>query len=229
MKKLTSKSRFALVGVAAGAFALTISLARAENPADKDLRGRTEAQVARLFENGRQARKALNLSDAQKTKLRALMGENLPKARAIWLDKTLSSVQKREKLQELRGAAKIEAAQFLTPDQIQKAEKIKDAGKTALFQTLAAFSKELDLSSEQQQKIRAIVWQSFQNGVQAGPPPGDRLEKFRALKSKIEATVGKINTVLTPAQQSKFAVIRSAARTEVMKQFAQLRREGAFG
>lgn len=89
MKKLTPKSCFALLGVAAGALALSISLARAQDPATNDLRGRTQVRVAALFSQFRTARGALGLTDEQREKMRDLMRAKVPKARAIFGDASL--------------------------------------------------------------------------------------------------------------------------------------------
>lgn len=65
----------------------------------------------------------LNLTEEQKTKIKAIMEQQRPQLEALRDDKTLTPEQRREKHQELREQLRAKIDAVLTPEQLEKAKQ----------------------------------------------------------------------------------------------------------
>ena len=68
----------------------------------------------------------LNLTDQQRTQLRELFKAHQPELKAIREDQTLTKEQKIEKVKVIFEGIKQQAKSFLTPEQQQKWDQIKE-------------------------------------------------------------------------------------------------------
>jgi hypothetical protein len=208
--KLFLKSRF--VPLALGAVLLGGGLLQAKaqskaHPPKTDLRTRTQTRVQSLFKTVGTRASNLNLSAAQKAKMRALAQKNAPLIRQIWNNNSLSQEAKARQARALESQAQA----ILTPIQKQKVAAAKGEAMTKMFETAIWVSHELDLTDQQQGQLRNIALETYRKTSGSAGNLG-------ALRSLIVDTSGKIDKVLTPAQQSKWAIIKSTARQELVRQ-----------
>jgi hypothetical protein len=213
--KLHSKPRF--LPFALGAILLGGGLlqANAQNkvPVPKtDLRTRTQTRVQSLFKTVGTRASDLNLSAAQKARMQALAQKNAPLIRQIWSNNSLSQAAKIGKVRALESQAQA----ILTPAQKQKVAAAKGEAVTKMFETAIWVTHELDLTDQQQGQLRAIAMDTYRKTGGSGGNLG-------ALRSLIVDTSGRIDKVLTPAQQSKWAIIKNTARQELVRQTRALR------
>lgn len=73
--------------------------------------------------------KQLDLSDAQKPKVKAVLDEMQKKMRELRLDTSLSREDRRAKMKEIRDASSTKLKDILTADQFAKWEKMRPAGR----------------------------------------------------------------------------------------------------
>lgn len=215
---LHSKRRLAPLALAAAALlgAGMHESANAQTSTQNDLRARTQKRVTALFATAGNKISELNLTATQKSKLQAIAQKNAPLARSIWNDSSLTRQQKMAKLSALKN----EARAVLTPAQKENLAGARGDAMGKLFETAVWVSNELDLKPDQQEKIREIVMGSFAQGRTLKDGAGGN---FGAIRSLVLDADGKIQKILTPQQQSKWVVIRSVAREEVVKKTRQWR------
>ncbi|HEX9996357.1 MAG TPA: hypothetical protein VGB45_04375 [Abditibacterium sp.] len=175
----------------------------AQAPRD-DLRARTQKQVQKLLQRGGSGMRSLNLSPSQKAKLKAIAQKNMPVARSVWYDDSLSMAQKRAKTRAFQR----EMTAVLTPAQKQKLVSARRAAMGQLFETAIWVSNELNLNSSQQEKLKSIVSQSMKTA---------RGGKAGAIQDLVLDSYGQVIKVLTPSQKEKWDVMRSVARQEIGK------------
>jgi hypothetical protein len=201
------------VPLALGAALLTGSLFQAHAaPSDGSLQTRTQSRVQSLLKTASHQASDLQLTPAQKTKLRSLAQKNAPLLRVIWSDKTLSKGAKMSKARALENEAKA----ILTTAQKQKLSTARREAMGKLFETALWVSQELDLTEKQQGQLKSIALDSYRKSSGSGGNIG-------ALRGLIVDTSGRIDKVLTPAQQSKWLIMKSTARQELVRQTRSLR------
>jgi Spy/CpxP family protein refolding chaperone len=69
--------------------------------------------------------KQLNLTEDQKTQVKAILQESRTQAKAVYDDSTLTNEQKRERVAEIRKTTFDKIKALLTPEQLQKLEELK--------------------------------------------------------------------------------------------------------
>ena len=207
--------RFAPLALAAtiavsAPIATSLVFAQTASAPQNDLRARTQKQVQTLLARAGNSARDLNLSAAQRAKLKQIAQKNAPLAKAIWNDNSLSKSQKMAKMRALKS----ETSAVLTPTQKEKLMAARGAAMGQLFQTAMWVSNELDLSATQQEKLKNIVMGSMRTA---------RGGQMGAVRSLVLDTDGKINAVLSAAQQKKWSVMKSVAREEIGKNARVLR------
>jgi Spy/CpxP family protein refolding chaperone len=75
--------------------------------------------------NADQIAKDLNLTDDQKTKVKAALKDQQTKMKALHDDKTLSKEDRRAKSKEIREATQAKMKEILTPEQLEKWQKMQ--------------------------------------------------------------------------------------------------------
>jgi hypothetical protein len=224
MRQLHHRKRVGALGVAAFAL-LGAGLVHAEDgrhAAAPDLATRTRTRITSLFDNARQGIARLHLTPDQQAQLRQLAHKNWPQARAIWTDKSLTPAQRRAKLMALRA----EGRKVLTPQQMKQAEELKTQAFRQAFAQMRWVSQELQLTPDQQDRIHAVVWDSFQQGRDLRATRGANPPDFASVRGLIEQTAARVKQVLTPSQQAKWSIIQSAARQTIVQNMRELRQSG---
>jgi len=91
-----------------------------------------DAPQARSAMHGRpsadQMAKELNLTDDQKTKVKAALADQQTKMKALRDDKSLSREDRRAKGKEIREATQAKIKGILTPEQMEKWQKMQHGG-----------------------------------------------------------------------------------------------------
>ena len=186
--------------------------------------------------------KTLNLTEDQQEKIKSIFEDQAEQLQAVGSDKSLSQQDKREKVKAIHTATDEKIEPFLTPDQMQKwgEWKQKNRDRTAERRERASnrdnnqgqwrthrrgnqetnwqtrfeqFSKAVNLTDEQQEKIKPI----FQNETQQllslrddkSMSAEDKQEKLKQIR---EATRDQIQPLLTPDQLEKWGAYREEAR-----------------
>ena len=168
-----------------------------------DLRLRTQNRISELFGMLGNRTAALNLSAAQKIKLKQIASKNAPLAQAVWNNKPLSTSQRKAKA----DALKREMAAVLTPSQKRLVEASKREAVGQLIGTASWISGELNLSVEQQNKAQQILSNLYFKGrtqVRAENKAG-------TLRGLISDSNAQFKQILTPQQRAKWTVIQSVA------------------
>ena len=75
--------------------------------------------------NADQIAKSLNLTDDQKTKVKAALKDQQTKMKALHGDKTLSTSDRRAKIKEIHEATQAKLKEILTPEQLEKWQKMQ--------------------------------------------------------------------------------------------------------
>lgn len=120
----------ALVALVAGSMLAGLTLQAQDAPKDKPAgeRGGPGGPGMRGRPNIDQIAKDLNLTDDQKTKLKAAMEEQMQKMRALRQDTSLSQEDRRAKMQEIRKANQAKIKEILTAEQLKKWQEMHQRG-----------------------------------------------------------------------------------------------------
>lgn len=136
-----------------------------------------------------QLKKELNLTDAQIDQFKAIKKKYKPEMKAIRSDQTLSTTEKKQKLDAVRVRKDADLKGFLSDDQFNKLTTIRENR----FKKAEQLKKELNLSDQQAEEMHAIK------------------EKYRPLKQEI-----KEDTSLSEAdKKTKRKELRKAKKAEV--------------
>lgn len=204
---LTVGPAVCLAASLSGAFFAPARAQSAPNP----LATRTKARVASLFQTATRSAQELRLSPSQQDRLKGIAQRNMPLARAIWSDNSLSQSQKLGKIRALKA----QTAAVFTPAQKQKLQVAQMSAMTQLFQTASWVSSELNLSVAQRETIQSLVLKSYRQS--SGTASGGAAGSFGTLRDLIQDSSGRISAILTPAQRAKWSVIQGAARSELVR------------
>lgn len=195
--------------------------------------GQKAGQIADAFTSALQS---LNLSDAQKTELKAIAQKYAPQARSIMADKSLSQTQKKTQLSALHVSAEAEVNAALTPKQEAQLKALKAATKQQVMALLAQISAELKLTPDQVANLKSILQNARSEGMSLAFKPGpesaqghvwqQRRAALAPLRTKVR---GQVETVLTPEQTSKLAAIMNQIRPELLKRANKWRSNGGLG
>jgi Spy/CpxP family protein refolding chaperone len=107
----------ALAALVAGSLLAGTALQAQDAPKEKPaMHGRPNAD---------QIAKDLNLTDDQKTKVKAALKDQQTKMKALRDDKTLSKEDRQTKSKEIREATQAKIKEILTPEQLEKWQKMQ--------------------------------------------------------------------------------------------------------
>ncbi|RYY90537.1 MAG: hypothetical protein EOO15_02285 [Chitinophagaceae bacterium] len=175
----------------------------------------------------------LNLSADQKTKLKAIHQREKAEMDALRSNTALSQEQRRTQAQQVREKYRAEMKTILTPEQQQKAEQMREEvkdhrgagardtvnarqhkagkghGKRGDGAHVKQMQKELNLTADQQQRIKAIRDQ-YRPQMEAlrenkSLTQAQKKDKARELR---KAQMDQVKAVLTPEQQEKMKSLR---------------------
>lgn len=117
----------ALVALVAGSLLAGTALQAQDAPKEKPpgAQGGLGGPGMRGRPNADQIAKDLSLTDAQKTKLKAALEEQQAKMKALRADTSLTQEEKKVKAKELREANQAKMKEILTPEQLEKWQKMQ--------------------------------------------------------------------------------------------------------
>lgn len=167
----------------------------------------------------------LNLTDAQKAAIKPILATEANEIRTVHQDSSLSAEQKQTKVKEIRDNSREKINALLTPDQ-QKifAEMKGEAGNRIRerFQNrLTVLAEQLNLTDEQKAAINPIL-ATEANDIKAVMQDNSlsKEQKQTKISAIREASDTKINALLTPEQQAKWAKLKENAKQERNKRNA---------
>jgi Spy/CpxP family protein refolding chaperone len=142
------------------------------------------------------------LTPEQKTQLRTLRQSARDQAAIIRHDQTLTDAQKQAKLKDLRASTRAQMKSALTPEQQQIVANRRAARK-------AAIAAKLDLTADQQSKLKALFVSSHQQREAVLTNTSLTNDQKQAQLTQIrQATQTQLSTILTPDQLQKFQQMR---------------------
>lgn len=173
------------------------------------------ARVAEVFDQMQQG--AVNLSAEQKGRISTILREAIPRAVDIHDNMSLTPERKWSQLQALFTTTQERMKAVLTPEQ-QKQSDAKQAAdakrRGEIFQEVAA---ELQLSEDQQKRIRPIVERAVAQAAGVGFDAKLTLaQKLIRLSGIHGEASGQINGVLTPEQRRKLEQMMAAVGAEML-------------
>jgi len=159
----------------------------------------------------------LNLTDAQKTAIKPIFTNDANEIKAVRQDSSLSEEQKIAKIEEIRENGRKQIDAILTPEQQKEFAEIRSEARHRMREhagdRLEMLTKKLNLTDAQAAAIKPIfaaeandikaVWQD--NSLSKEQKQGKMFDIRKAANEKI-------NTILTPEQQAKWAELKEHAR-----------------
>jgi Spy/CpxP family protein refolding chaperone len=167
----------------------------------------------------------LSLTDAQKDAIRPILAAEPNEIKAVHLDSSLSSEQKLAKIKEIRDSNREKINALLTPEQQKIFAEMKDQGGARMrerFQNrLTVIAEKLNLTEEQKAAINPIM-ATEANDIKAVMQDTSlsKEQKQTKVAGIREASDKKINAILTPEQQAKWAALKENAKQERNKKNA---------
>jgi Spy/CpxP family protein refolding chaperone len=167
----------------------------------------------------------LNLTDAQKTAVKSILANEANEIKAVHQDGSLSDEQKQAKTKEIRDSGREKINAMLTPEQQKKFAEMKgEAGNRMReeFQNrLGMLAEQLNLTDEQKTAIKPIL-AAEANDIKAVHQDNSLSKEQKQSKSSDirETADKKINALLTPEQQAKWAQLKEHAKGERHKKDA---------
>jgi Spy/CpxP family protein refolding chaperone len=173
----------------------------------------------------RELSEKLNLTDAQKAAIKPILATEANEIKAIHQDSSVSDGQKQVKIKEIRDSSREKINALLTPEQ-QKifAEMKGQAGsraREAFHNRLAMLAEKLNLTDEQKTAIKPILATEV-NEITAVMQDNSlsKEQKQTKISGIRETSDTKINALLTPEQQAKWAKLKENAKQERNKKDA---------
>jgi Spy/CpxP family protein refolding chaperone len=167
----------------------------------------------------------LNLTDAQKAAIKPILAAEANEIKAVHQDSSLSTEQKQAKTKEIRDNSREKINALLTPDQQKIFAEMKGETGSRMreqFQNrLAMLAEQLNLTDAQKTAIKPIL-ATEANDIKAVRQDSSLSSEQKQTKiSGIrEASDTKINALLTPEQQAKWAKLKENAKQERNKKNA---------
>jgi Spy/CpxP family protein refolding chaperone len=167
----------------------------------------------------------LNLTDEQKAAIEPILATEANEIKAVHQDSSLSDEQKQAKVKEIRDNSREKINALLTPEQQKTFAEMKgEAGgrmREAFHNRLAMIAEKLNLTDEQKAAIKPILATEV-NDITAVMQDNSlsKEQKQTKISGIREASDTKINALLTPEQQAKWAKLKENAKQERNKKNA---------
>ncbi len=167
----------------------------------------------------------LNLTDAQKAAIKPILATEVNEIKAVHQDSSLSAEQKQAKIKEIRDNNREKINALLTPDQQKIFAEMKGQAGNRMreqFQNrMALLAEKLNLTDAQKAAINPIM-ATEANDIKAVMQDNSlsKEQKQTKISGIREASDTKINALLTPEQQAKWAQLKENAKQERNKKNA---------
>ena len=176
---------------------------------------RNKGQTAQRPAGGvlEQLSEKLNLSDAQKAAIRPILATEANEIKAVHQDSSLSNEQKQTKVKEIRDSSREKINALLTTDQQKIFAEMKDQAGSRIrerFQNrMTMLAEQLNLTDAQKAAINPIL-ATEANDIKAVAQDSSlsREQKQTKIVGIRETSDTKINALLTPEQQAKWAKLK---------------------
>ena len=161
----------------------------------------------------------LNLTDAQKAAIRPILATEANEIRTVHQDSSLSAEQKQAKTKEIRDNSREKINALLTTDQQKIFAEMKDQAGGRIreqFQNrMTMLAEKLNLTDAQKAAINPIMMAEA-NDIKAVMQDNSlsKEQKQTKISGIREASDTKINALLTPEQQAKWAKIKDRTKQE---------------
>ena len=215
-----------MVILAALTFGCAVAFAgSAPDPNSPAHRNRGPAAQRPAGEFMRELSEKLNLTDAQKAAIKPILATEANEIKAVHQDSSLSTEQKQAKIKEIRDNSREKINALLTPEQQKTFAEMKgEAGgrmREAFHNRLAMIAEKLNLTDEQKTAIKPILATEV-NDMTAVLQDNSlsKEQKQTKIAGIREASDTKINALLTPEQQAKWAKLKENAKQERNKKDA---------
>jgi len=167
----------------------------------------------------------LNLTDAQKAAIKPILVTEANEIKAVHQDSSISDGQKQAKVKEIRDNGREKINALLTPEQQKTFAEMKgQAGsrmREAFQNRLSMIAEKLNLTDEQKTAIKPILVTEVNDITAVMQDNALSKEQKQSKVSGIrEASDTKINALLTPEQQAKWAKLKENAKKERNKKDA---------
>ncbi len=205
-----------------GAVAFAAPAPDSNSPAHRN-RGPAAQRPARDFLQ--ELSEKLNLTDAQKAAIKPILATEVNEIKAVHQDSSLSAEQKQAKIKEIRDNNREKINTLLTPDQQKIFAEMKDQAGNRIrerFQNrLTVLAEQLNLTDAQKTAISPIL-ATEANDIKAVMQDNSlsKEQKQTKISGIREASDTKINALLTPEQQAKWAKLKEHAKQERNKKDA---------
>jgi Spy/CpxP family protein refolding chaperone len=159
----------------------------------------------------------LNLTDAQKAAIKPILATEANEIKAVHQDSSLSTEQKQAKTKEIRDNSREKINALLTPEQQKKFAEMKGEAGSKMrerFQNrLTVLAEKLNLTDEQKAVIDPIL-ATEANDIKAAMQDNSlsKEQKQTKISDIRDASDKKINALLTPEQQAKWAQLKENAK-----------------
>lgn len=191
------------------------------------------AAGARIRERFEEMVTELKLSDDQQWKLREILQDQMAKAKEVQGDSNLSGEQKLKELNALRENFEPQLKEILRPEQVTKWEALRDKMRAEdapaapggqAPNRMEAIAKELQLTDEQQAKLRDIFQgpaeQIKELRANTSLSNEQKMKEFKAIQDKMEP---QVKAILTPEQYTKWQAIREKMRGQTPQSSSGIR------
>lgn len=198
------------------AVAFATSAPDSNSPARRN-RGQAAQRPARDFLQ--ELSEKLNLTDAQKAAIKPILATEANELKAVHQDGSLSNEQKQAKIKEIRDNSREKINALLTTEQQKLFAEMKDQAGSRMrerFQNrLTVLAEKLNLTDEQKAAINPIL-ATEANDIKAVAQDNSlsKEQKQTKIAGIREASDTKINALLTPEQQAKWAKLKENAKQE---------------
>ena len=219
----TNMTKHLLIALAAVAGTLTLQpLARAATtnapttPATSDRAG---AMRERMQETARE----LNLTPEQTAKLQTIVRERMEKMRALRQDTSLSSDERRERVQAGREELLGEVKKILTPEQFEKWKAKQGLQTGRSMRPMARIQEaiqDLNLTDDQMQQLTPLYTEQIEKLRDLYQDPSlsmaQKVEKLKAIRQEVAP---KLKKVFTADQYSKWEKSANQFMDELQQRF----------
>jgi Spy/CpxP family protein refolding chaperone len=191
--------------------------ASAHEPNSPAHRNRAPAAQRPVRDFLQQLSETLNLTEAQKITIKPILAAEANDIKAVHQDTTIAPEQKQAKMKEIRDNTREKINAALTPEQQKKFAEMK--GKTgnrmreAFTNRMTAVAEQLNLTEEQKTAIKPIMTAEV-NDIRAVMQDNSltKEQKQTKIAGIRDASDKKINDILTPEQQAKWAKLKEHAK-----------------
>ena len=206
-----------MVGLLAVSVVTGALVVRAQNQTDNPYRARVKARFEALSQQ-------VNLSDAQKKSVAAMVRQSIMQGQYIAQDNQLSNTQKQQKIKALREGTRVKMVALLQPAQRQNLQKLLANRQQRMQAVWEEVADDLQLNNEQRAEAKPIIEDALLKSYTIGTDASTLRQKRSRLVQLHVDTREKLASVLSVTQMQKLDQMRDAVRAEAITRLIQWKR-----